>query len=168
MNKNVRFMLFTLLVVVVGAGLCFGQINPRTKTEKAPAPVVTAPAPAPSAAMSDAVKFKPGLQFYVKKDGLQCILDHSGELGAAYSEADASGCKKVYVGQATNYNCGYHTASNPAYAKCLAAKAKIETILKNCGLTPPVHNPAPEGGWDMNPVTPGCNSLGISCMESPS
>lgn len=170
MKETVRFMLLTLLVVMIGASLCFGQVAPRPKKERTPPPADTAPPPAPqpqvaAPAAADTMKFKPGLQFYTKKDGLQCILDHASQLGAAYAEAEGSGCKKVMVGQATVYNCGY-SPGYPGYPKCQAAKEKIENILKNCGLTPPVHNPA-TGGWDMNPVTPGCNSLGINCMVDP-
>lgn len=165
MNKSVRFILFTLLVVVVGAGLCFGQINPRTKQEKTPPPVAPAPTAAAAPAAQDtmaigAVKFDPGLVPVVKNDGLQCLLDNASGLNAAYAEAAQSGCKKVKVGQATLYNCGFHPS--PYYSKCQAAKAKIDAIFQKCGITPPVN----QGG--MEGMTAGCNSLGINCMESPS
>ena len=170
MKSHVRFIFFTLILVVIGTSLCFGQAaatrtkpQDRVKPTAEPTAVPATPAPAPAAA--DVVKFKPGLKYFMKNDGLQCLLDNAGALGAAYAEAAQSGCKKVAVGQATVYNCGYHPSAY--YQKCLDAKAKIDAIFSKCGIKPPVHNPAPDGGWDMDPVTPGCNSLGITCIEDP-
>jgi len=100
-------------------------------------------------------------------DGLQCLLKHKSEMAAAYTEAANAGCTKKKVGQGTLYDCGYYNSAEAA--KCNAAAAKIQAIIKNCGLKPPVfHDPDPNDPEDIfGDETPGCNSLGIACMVIP-
>jgi hypothetical protein len=155
--------LLTVILILVVAGLCFGQATERVKATNVK---VKAQVDKPLVS-ADAIKFKAGLKPIFLDDGLQCLVSNAEQIKAAYAEAAASGCKKVTISQGTGYNCGFHMASNPALDKCLAAAKKVADIIKNCKLKPPVHNP-PVDGWDMNPVTPGCNSLGIFCIEDPS
>lgn len=154
MKENVRFMLFTLLVVVIGAGLCFGQVT--RKPQANPKPVIAQPA------ATDSVLAKyPNLQKvpFSFKDGLQCLLGQASAIDAAYAAAAASGCTKMSTGQGTAYACD----SNTAWTACYAAEQKLQTIFKNCGLKEP--GTAEFFGGAI--ATPGCNSLGIGCIQPP-
>jgi len=160
-------MLLTGILILAVAGLCFGQVE-RGK----PADVKVQQTPPPQAQQAQTpqathtmVKFRPDMKVITLNDGLQCLIAKADQIKAAYAEAGQSGCKKISIKQGTVYDCGYHPSAY--YSKCVAAANKLKAILDGCGLQPPVHNPAPEGGWDMNPVTPGCNSLGITCIEWP-
>lgn len=97
-------------------------------------------------------------------DSLECILEHTAELRAAYTDAANSGCKKVKAGRWSVYECGW--CNSVADGKCIAAEQKIKAILDGCRPKPPQHQPAP-GPDDLAVDTPGCNSLGIWCDCDP-
>jgi len=169
MKANIRILLLVGIMLVVAAALSFGQTAnqpqrvPTTVKPQTPPPP---PAPAPQAAQPGTTakaRFRSDLKLTIQADGLQCLLNHVSSLKAAYAEAAQSGCKKVATEQGTLYNCGFHPS--PYYDNCLAAAQKVNDIIKNCGLKPPVHQEGPPGGISID--TPGCNSLGISCLEDP-
>ena len=141
--------LLTVFLILAVAGFCFSQERQAPK----PKPMVKATAHA-NLTIAKFPNLKPvPVEF---KDGLQCLLGKASEINAAYTEAAASGCKKMSTGQGTAYNC----ETNAAYTACSAASEKLQTIFKNCGLKEP--GTAEFFGGAI--ATPGCNSLGIGCL----
>lgn len=140
----------TLLLILALAGLGFGQADrPMPQGGKADAKVRT---------KAPAGMIKP-VPFAIE-DSMQCLMGKFNALTAAYTEAAASGCKKVKAGQWSEYLCD----DNSQCGACMTAQQKIQTILNNCRLKPPQHTPAPPDGLGIPNDVPGCNSLGIQCV----
>ena len=158
-------MVFAGILILVMAGLVFGQAS-----TKMPQGTKVQLQTQQNTKVNQALKDKIGKMAPVLiADGLQCLLQHKSEVTAAYTEAANSGCTKKKASQATLYDCGYYNSAEAS--RCNAAKAKIDAIIKNCRLKPPVFEdpPAdlgPDGIW-LEDNTPGCNSLGITCMVVP-
>jgi hypothetical protein len=164
-------MILAGILILVMAGLVLGQTSAKmpqgTKVQ-----VQTQQTTKVNQSLKDKIAKMPLVKF---DDGLQCLLKHKGELTAAYAEAANSGCTKKKTGQATLYDCGIYNSVEGA--KCNAAKAKVDAIIKGCGLKDPVfkdHAAEPASGpddidWDAwtEEVSPGCNSLGINCVVYP-
>lgn len=162
---RIRLVLTGFLILAV-AGLCFGQTT-RTPPPGAKTKVQAQKTIAAGEAMNTFGK----MPLIKTDDGLQCLLKHTSEMTAAYTEAANSGCTRVEAGQGTTYNCGEgHTEK---FTLCEAAAAKLGAILKNCGLKPPkfedkgiVQTGYPQkniAGVGVNAAA-GCNSLGITCF----
>lgn len=151
-------MVLAGFLILVMTGLCLGQaaanMPPGTKAQT----LKTALTPA---AWKDKIAAMPLIK---DPDGLQCLMTHRIAMAAAYAEAANSGCTRAKVGQATLYTCGYSNSAEAA--KCNAAKAKIDALIKNCGLKPPVFQDPSTNDPDGS-ATAGCNSLGITCSVMP-
>lgn len=150
-------ILLTAVLIIVAAGLCFGQTARQTPPSGAKATDQTQR----KTNTITAQQFKGSKVPLMMDDSMQCIMKHDAELTAAYTEAAGSGCKKVKSGQWTQYQCGYD--GEPDCSKCNAAAQKIKAILSGCRLKPPQHTPAPPGELGIPNDVPGCNSLGIQC-----
>lgn len=153
-------MVLAGILILAVADLSLGQAE-RMK----PGDVKAVPQAEKIPATQAMMKFRPDLKVVTLNDGLQCLLSKADQLNAAYAEAAASGCKKVSTTQGTVYNCGFQPSTY--LPKCQAAAQKVKSILDGCGLKAPEHISDPTSD-PVNPVTPGCNSLGISCVISAS
>ncbi len=164
MKSQVRFVLFTLFLVMVATSLCFAQTTRPKPQERPKAPAPDAPAPVPLDPVAKPLAVDPAIAKYPNlqkvpnlfQDGLQCLLGKASEINAAYAAAAASGCEKYSAKEGTLYGCH----NKVEYQACQAAADKLQTIFKNCKLT----EPGTADFFGGTIATPGCNSLGIACV----